>query len=71
MERESTQDYLATAHPLVRHLTLGRDGVSDPPGIKVRARKGLDAVMYVPASISVVWQYAYDAHEFDPFDVSG
>lgn len=47
VERESTQDYLEKAHPLVRHLTLGRDGVSDPPGIRVRARKGLEAVMYL------------------------
>ncbi len=43
----STQEQLAKSHPLVRHLTLSDDGFSDPPGIKVRARGGVEAVKCV------------------------
>jgi hypothetical protein len=49
VKHESTQSRLAKAHPLVRHLTLGPDGVSDPPGIRVRAKRGLEAIMCVCA----------------------
>jgi hypothetical protein len=45
--QETTQQRLAKSHPLVRHITLGDDGFSDPPGIKVRARGGIEAVKCV------------------------
>jgi hypothetical protein len=45
LSHHSTQSELAKAHPLVRHITLGSDGVSDPPGIRVRARRGLKSIL--------------------------
>ena len=50
VSRKSGQARLNASHPLVRHLTLAADGFSDPAGIKVRARGGIDAVMYLSSN---------------------
>ena len=50
VERKTTAQTLSESHPLVRHLTLCEDGFSDPPGIKVRARQGVEAVMYLSSN---------------------
>ena len=34
-QRQSNKELLARSHPLVRHITLDGDGLTDPPGIKV------------------------------------
>jgi hypothetical protein len=58
IELEGDRDTAEKRRRWIEHMTLGNDGVSDPPNIKVRAVQGLHAIDYL-ATVSVARAPSY------------